>query len=111
VCAKAGIPESFTRKVFQALVQGDFLEASRGPGGGYSLTRPASEITLIDVVRAVDGEDTFDHCILGFPICGGENPCPLHPVWARAKEQFLHHLGLVTLEEVSVSTGEPDQGK
>ena len=38
VCKKAGIPESFTRKIFQALVGGGFLNASRGPGGGYIVT-------------------------------------------------------------------------
>jgi len=100
VCDKAGIPEAFSRKVFQALVQGGFLVAARGPGGGYELAAPAEKTTLYEVIQAVDGEDTFDHCIMGLPECGSENPCPLHNVWAEAKDQLLDRLKAVTLAEL-----------
>lgn len=104
VCEKTDIPESFTRKVLQSLVQGGFLQAVRGPGGGYELSRPASEITLLDVIEAVEGGDTFDHCVLGFPTCGSKHPCPLHDTWARAKQQLLAQLERRTLQELADST-------
>ncbi len=100
ICKQAAIPEAYTRKVFQALVQGGFLTAHRGPGGGYSLTRPSSEITILDVILAVDGEDTFGQCIMGLPGCGGEKPCPLHHIWVEAKERMLHQLRNCTLQEI-----------
>jgi len=92
LCQQADIPEPFTRKVFQALVQGGFLRAVRGPGGGYELVRPATEVSLLEVIKAVDGEETFEHCILGLPECGSGCPCPLHSVWAEAKERLLAQL-------------------
>lgn len=101
VCREAGIPESYTRKVFQALTQGGFLEAARGPGGGYSLAKPPEETAVLDVIKAVDGPDTFDHCILGLPCCGSEHPCPLHYVWADTKEKLLEQLAGQTLREVA----------
>ena len=101
ICEKAEIPESFTRKVFQALVQGGFLQAHRGPGGGYTLTRDPAEITLLEVIRAVEGEDTFDHCILGFRECGGLNPCPLHYLWVDAKAGLLENLSSTTLDQLT----------
>ena len=104
VCEKTDIPESFTRKVLQSLVQGGFLQAVRGPGGGYELTRPASEITLLDVIEAVEGEDTFDHCVLGFPSCGSKRPCPLHETWSQAKRQLMAQLERRTLQELADST-------
>ena len=104
VCEATGIPESFTRKVFQSLVQGGFLEAVRGPGGGYALTKPANEITLLDVILAVDGSDTFDHCVLGFPSCGATRPCPLHETWSKAKGQLLAQLERRTLRDLANST-------
>ncbi|NUM53833.1 MAG: Rrf2 family transcriptional regulator [Candidatus Hydrogenedentes bacterium] len=104
VCEKTDIPESFTRKVLQALVQGGFLRAVRGPHGGYVLTRPASEITLLDVIEAVEGDTTFDHCVLGFPACGSKHPCPLHDTWARAKQRLTAQLGRRTLRELADST-------
>ncbi len=104
VCEKTEIPESFTRKVLQSLVQGGFLQAVRGPGGGYELTRPASEITLLDVIVAVEGEDTFNHCVLGFPTCAAKHPCPLHDTWTGAKQQLLTQLKRRTLQELADST-------
>jgi Rrf2 family protein len=104
VCEKTGIPESFTRKVFQALTQGGFLLAVRGPGGGYELNRPAEDITLLDVIRAVEGDDTFDHCVLGFPVCDAKCPCPLHETWHRARAQLLAQLQRRTLRDLADST-------
>lgn len=101
VCEKTGIPESFTRKVFQALTQGGFLHAVRGAGGGYALTRPASEISLLDVIRAVEGEDTFDHCVLGLPVCGSAKACPLHGTWSQAKVQLLEQLAARSLQDLA----------
>ncbi len=100
VCRRGGIPEPYTRKVLQSLVQGGFLRAVLGPGGGYELTRDPSEITLYEVIRAVDGEDTFDGCILGLPECGGRNPCPLHGVWANARERLFTQLHAKTLKDL-----------
>lgn len=100
VCDKAGIPESFTRKVFQSLVQGGFLEAARGPGGGYVLSEAPDRISLLQVIEAVDGDDTFAGCILGLPECGSSKPCPLHPVWAEAKGDLLAQLESKTLQDL-----------
>lgn len=97
ICQRAGIPESFTRKIFQSLVQGGFLEAHRGPGGGYALKQKPEEISLVDVIRAVDGDATFDQCIMGLSECRGDNPCPLHQLWASAKGQLLDSLEKSTL--------------
>lgn len=104
VCEKADIPESFTRKVFQSLTQGGFLRAVRGPGGGYELSRPAEEITLLDVIEAVEGADTFNQCVLGFPTCGTGHPCPLHETWSVAKKQLLAQLAERTLQDLADST-------
>lgn len=101
VCEKVGIPESFTRKVFQDLVQAGFVHAHRGPGGGYSLAEPPDKISLLDVILAVDGPDTFNHCILGFSECSKTHPCPIHHRWAEAKAQLLEQLKQDTLQDVA----------
>jgi Rrf2 family protein len=100
ICRKADIPESFTRKVFQSLVQGGFLTAFRGPGGGYTLTEDPSRITLLRIIQAVDGVDTFDSCVLGLPQCGSEKACPLHEVWYSAKQRLIAQLRETTLQDL-----------
>lgn len=100
ICEKAGIPEAYTRKVFQSLVSAGFLEAARGPGGGYQLKEDPHEITLLEIIKAVDGEAVFDGCIMGLPSCGESSPCPLHGVWSEAKHDLLAQLDETTLWEL-----------
>jgi Rrf2 family protein len=50
-----GIPERFLLKIFKPLVAARILRSVKGPNGGYSLARPAKDITLLEVVEAVDG--------------------------------------------------------
>jgi len=100
LCEKAGIPEAFTRKVFQSLVQAGILRALRGPGGGYEFARPLCDITLLDIVRAIDGEDAFNVCAMGLMMCGNLNPCPLHEAWAPFKTKLIEELQRKTLADL-----------
>ena len=111
VCEKAGIPESLTRKIFQSLVNGGFLHAVRGPGGGYALTKPPTEITLYEVILAVDGLDTFAGCILGLDQCDSDQPCPLHKMWADGKTVLIETLESKTLADLIHTTRERDLTK
>ena len=104
ICKKAGIPESFTRKIFQDLVAAGFLDAVPGPGGGYKITKHPEDITLLEVIEAVDGENTFDGCIMGLSECNAKAPCPLHHAWAQAKEGLLERLEAQSLEDLVVTT-------
>ena len=100
ICEAAGIPESFTRKVFQALVQGGFLAAARGPGGGYEVIRDLRSVSLLDVILAVDGPDSFKGCIMGLSECRQDAPCPLHAFWSKAKGTLIDQLSVKLLGEV-----------
>lgn len=100
ICQKAGIPEAYTRKVFQSLVAGRFLEAARGPGGGYQLKEPPQCITLLEIIQAVDGQTAFDGCVMGLSECGERNPCPLHDIWSATKHDLLAQLDQTTLKNL-----------
>lgn len=108
ICARAGIPESFTRKVFQALVQGGFLVAARGPGGGYEVIRDLQSVSILDVILAVDGPDCFKGCIMGLSECNQKAPCPLHTFWSKAKGTLLHQLSEKHLGEVEAHLRRPE---
>jgi Rrf2 family iron-sulfur cluster assembly transcriptional regulator len=104
VCEEVDLPEFFTRKIFQDLVQARLIRAHRGPGGGYSLARPAGQISLLELIYAIEGEDAFDHCIMGLAECGSEKPCPLHEVWAASRIHILERLRDQTLVDLRTST-------
>jgi Rrf2 family transcriptional regulator, iron-sulfur cluster assembly transcription factor len=109
ICDAVGIPEPFTRKVLQSLVQGGFLEAARGPGGGYALTEDPSRVSLLAIILAVDGKDTFDRCILGLRTCGTDAPCPLHETWTLTKEHLLAQLESLTLGDLVAAGNHIDE--
>lgn len=82
------IPYHFLGKILQDLTRKRLLRSMKGPTGGFALAKPAGEITLLQVVEAVDGTGFFNECVLGFPECGGANPCPVHDRWGSLREEI-----------------------
>lgn len=100
LCRQADVPEAYVRKIFQSLSRQGMLEASTGPGGGYRLLKSPEDISLLDLVLAIDGEDVFDHCIMGLPQCGHANPCSVHNMWIDMKERITDELSAQTLKDL-----------
>jgi Rrf2 family iron-sulfur cluster assembly transcriptional regulator len=97
------IPRQFLSKILHSLRNQGLVVSTKGPGGGYRLSRPAGKLTVSDVVEAVDGELDLEHqCILGFKQCHDESACALHEPWKRLRKQFAGSIGAMTLKEASV---------
>jgi len=62
LAAHFDVPPAYLAKQLQGLVRGGVLHATTGPRGGFRLARPAADITLLDVVEAVDGRTSFYQC-------------------------------------------------
>ncbi len=91
----------FLTKIMQELTEARIMESFRGPNGGIGLARPAKEITLIDVIAAVDGMTLFSECALGLPGCGERTPCPLHAAWAKRREDLKQMFESTTLASLA----------
>src|SRR5690349_6060922 len=63
------LPRDFMAKVFQKLAKAGLLKSAKGRGGGFELARPAHEITLSDIVGAIEGEQAYDQCVVGLEKC------------------------------------------
>lgn len=100
VCKKANIPESYTRKIFQNLVKEGLFDAASGPGGGYRLTKHPKDISVLSIIEAIDGDNTFDQCVMGLTNCDEASPCPLHKRWKTMKQILKEGLKKETLEEL-----------
>ena len=103
-----GIPYHFLAKIVQTLAQADILTSSRGPNGGVALARPPSQITLKEIVLAVDGASIFTECVLGLPGCGDQQPCPLHDQWTPARDRIHRMFDHVSLAEMAERMDEGD---
>lgn len=101
ISAKTDMPEAFTGKVLQTLKKEGLLVSSKGPLGGYSLSRPADHIRLYDIVIAVDGPSLFTGCAMGLPHCGEGDPCPLHNSFTDLRTRLQKLLKDTTLNDTT----------
>jgi Rrf2 family protein len=101
VAEAEGIPSSFLAKVLQKLAKEGLLRSSKGPGGGFALGRPASSISVREVVDAVDGLTAIESCCMGLDACKDEEPCPLHEAWSQVQERIFYLIDNTTLEDLA----------
>ena len=91
------IPPSFLAKIVSQLSVAGLLQTSRGARGGVSLARPPEDITLLEVVDAIDGPIYLNECVAdnGSSCVFGEE-CPVRPVWCEAQEELVQRLSNAT---------------
>ena len=95
------IPLPFLTKVISRLATAGLVTTSRGMGGGVSLARPPEEITLLQVVEAVDGPIVLNHCLLRSGTCEHEPNCAAHDVWAEIQDGLVRELDSVTMKALA----------
>lgn len=95
------ISPEFLEQIFFRLRKSELINSTRGPGGGFMMNRPISEITVADIFRAVGEELHFSPCTQedGSP-CGREEICPAHEFWTHTYSLFRHYFEQVTLEDI-----------
>jgi Rrf2 family iron-sulfur cluster assembly transcriptional regulator len=91
---------SYLEQLFGKLRRNNIVESVRGPGGGYNLARPGSQISVADIVVAVDEPLDATRCG-GMGNCrGAELPCLTHDLWMGLNEKILDYLESVTLQQL-----------
>ncbi len=92
VAQEKHIPPSFLAKIISQLSIAGLLHTSRGARGGVSLARDPKDISLLDVVEAIDGPILLNECVSDSGACDFEEECPLHPIWQEAQAQLVERL-------------------
>ena len=92
VAKEQHIPPSFLAKIISQLSIAGLLHTSRGARGGVTLAREPKEITLLEVIEAIDGPIMLNECVSGNSICTFDDECPLRPVWCEAQEELITRL-------------------
>jgi len=94
------IPVHFLAKILQLLSEKRVLSSYKGVQGGFTLQRAPEHIHLIDIVEAIDGLGFFEHCVLGFPGCDDEKPCPVHHRWGELRSHIHSMLSSDSLADL-----------
>lgn len=98
------IPKEFISKILQSLVNYGIVGSRKGKFGGFFLAKSPNKIKLIDIVEAIDGLDVFNTCVLGFPECSSDVPCPVHDKWGRLRNLAYDMLSSETIDHFTKKT-------
>ena len=101
IAADERIPERFLPLVMGDLVRAGLVEGTVGRSGGYRLAKPSAEISLLEVVEAVEGDSRRRVCILRGGPCALAAVCDVHAVFAAAQDDVLGRLRTATIAAAS----------
>jgi Rrf2 family transcriptional regulator, iron-sulfur cluster assembly transcription factor len=106
--AQFDIPYHFLAKILQSLTRKRLLVSLKGPRGGFALGMSPKEITLFQIVEAIDGLGFMNRCVLGFADCGGSHPCAVHDKWEAVRNQIYTMLVNRNIEEIARDMKKPE---
>jgi Rrf2 family protein len=92
VAKEQNIPPSFLAKIISQLSIAGLLHTSRGARGGVTLARDPKDISLLEVVEAIDGPIQLNECVGSDGGCHFDGDCPIKPVWCDAQEELVARL-------------------
>ena len=87
-------------KVLKLLAGNGLLQSYRGPSGGYQVSRPASEISVAEVIAAIEGPIAMTECSVEEGLCSQEDSCDLRSNWQRISLAVAQALRDVSLAEM-----------
>jgi Rrf2 family transcriptional regulator, iron-sulfur cluster assembly transcription factor len=95
---------SYLEQLFGRLRRAKLVSSVRGPGGGYNLARPAPDVTVADIIVAVDEPLDATQCG-GKENCHDDRRCMTHDLWARLNERMYDYLSSVSLADLVAHQG------
>lgn len=101
IAVEVGSPEHFTAKVLQTMTRSHFVRAGKGRGGGFYYEDPEKELSVMEIIKAIDGEKFFSSCAFGFENCNCANPCPMHDEFKKIRDGFSDMVLKLTVQSMA----------
>lgn len=101
IAEAASIPAPYLAKIIHALGRRGLVLTQRGVGGGVTLARPATEISLHDVCLAMDDPVVRPTCMLGNATCSEERACPAHKFWTAHRAKVYDFLKMTNVADIA----------
>ncbi len=95
------IPAHFLAKILQQLARKGLLRSSKGPTGGFVLLRKPGDISLMDLVQALDGMVDYERCASGLSECNDDMPCGMHDSWKALRSRIMSYLEKTSIADIS----------
>ena len=101
IAAKWDIPDKFLRKIIQLLTRSGLVVSQRGIGGGVALSRPAKDISLLEVIEAAEGKIYLNKCLVRPGMCIRDSWCAVHLVWRDVQDSMIAILQSKSLAQLA----------
>lgn len=109
VAKKSGSPEAYTAKIMGQLTKGKIVISVKGPQGGFEMSREQmQQVTILQIVKIIDGDSLINDCVLGLSQCDSDQPCPMHNEFKLIKEQIKHLLETTTVNDLATKINSGD---
>jgi Rrf2 family transcriptional regulator, iron-sulfur cluster assembly transcription factor len=112
ISSDLNLPTPFLAKILQQLAKQKILSSSKGPHGGFSLLKDPRKVTLLEIVNAIDGYDTFTSCIMHNGSCEGVEKdkirCPLHEDYEKSRREIITLFSNRTIYELVVKSNKEE---
>jgi Rrf2 family protein len=103
IAEESEIPTHFLAKILQQLARKGFLRSSKGPTGGFSLRKSPTEISLLELVDAIDGLSEYERCPSGMTECNDDAQCGMHESWKALRSRIIGYLEDTSIADVAAS--------
>lgn len=102
IARRMNVPETFLSKILKTLAKQGLAVSSRGSHGGYALGRPASEISFLEVIEAVEGPIQLNVCTESHSACSLSFGCTMSSVWRTGQEKMLEVFRAAKLDKLAM---------
>jgi len=103
IASQMMVPKSFLSKILQKLVKVGVVKSFRGVKGGFQLDRDPNDITLLDVIEAIEGTIVLNACALDSAVCAFSGTCAVHPVWVKLRAEFNEMLRSYNFADITLA--------
>lgn len=100
IAEQENIPAHFLAKILQQLARKGLVRSSKGPTGGFRLRTSPSEISLVQIVEALDGLEEYQKCVSGLSECTDDAPCGMHDSWKALRSRIMEYLEQTTIADL-----------
>jgi len=106
------LPAPYLAKILQQLAKRKILFSTKGPNGGFALLKDPKKITLLDIVKTIDGDDVFTNCLIHNTSCAcvdkQKDPCPLHNNYAGVRADLIKVFEDNTIHDIVKKAGKTE---
>jgi Rrf2 family protein len=99
IAVRLDVPKHFLAKILQQLSKFRLISSTKGPNGGFFMSKLNKNASLLSIITCIDGDEQFKGCILGLPNCSDKHPCSFHDEYKIYRKKLMDSFKQETIEE------------